>query len=343
MNTLSLITGALIQRFASASVQPQSEGNPQAHPFTLPEAAQHALQERLRTGAEEHQHADKRAKQTQQDETAPPSLDLLMTMLLMPERPAAAENSVQAALPDRIAQATLPVQMMQSAQLMPVEGATPRQLAEQVRLTVEHLPAIASLGKLAESPRPERPTALHHAVSEKSAHERSEPASLAANPSFIADDTRFLPGKMQPERTVSVDTRAAQWGDALVHILKENIHFQLGQQQQISTIRLDPPSLGKLEIAIQLDAGKLTVHISASQADVCRTLQQCGDALRLQLTQQNFVQVEVQVSPDGQSQSQSQSRQQRDDRQTSPQILSAVELDAEEVSLKSRDPVLIKV
>lgn len=346
MNTLSLITGALVQRLASASVQSQGEGSPQAYPFMLPEAVQHALQERLQTlttSAEEHQRPAKQVKHAQQDETMPQPLEALMTMLLMPERPAAVENSVQAALKARVAQATLPVQTMQSAQLMPVESATPKQLAEQVRLAADNLPAIASLGEQAESPRPERPTALRHAVSDKLTHERSEPASLAANPSFIADDARLLSGRMQPERTVSVDTRAAQWGEALVHILKENIHFQLGQQQQISTIRLDPPSLGKLEIAIQLDAGKLTVHIGASQADVCRTLQQCGDALRLQLTQQNFVQVEVQVSPDGQSQSQSQSRQQRDDRQSSPQILSAVELDAEEVSLKSRDSVLIKV
>mgnify|MGYP003392527098 CR=1 FL=1 len=50
-------------------------------------------------------------------------------------------------------------------------------------------------------------------------------------------------------------------GEKLTTLLKDQIHFQLNKQQQISTIRLDPPSLGKLEIAVQLDNGKLMVHI----------------------------------------------------------------------------------
>ncbi len=341
MNTLSLITGALAQRLTAASIQPQEEGNLQAHLFTLPEAVQNALRERLQTrgdDAEEHEPGDKQTKHAQKDETVPHALETLMSVLLMPERPAVAEKLTQAT---QWAQPEVSMQLAQVALPTQAAAVTPKQLAEQVRLSADNLPAVASLGGQAESPRPERPAALHHAPGEKRRHDSVEPASLAAHTRFIADDVRFLPGKMQPERMIHVDTRAAQWGEALVHMLKENIHFQLGQQQQISTIRLDPPSLGKLEIAIQLDAGKLTVHIGASQADVCRTLQQCGEALRAQLTQQNFVQVEVQVSPDGQSQSQSQ--RQRDNQPSPMQIISAVELEAEEAGLKSSDSVLIKV
>lgn len=62
--------------------------------------------------------------------------------------------------------------------------------------------------------------------------------------------------------TLSMD----ELGEKLTTLLKDQIHFQLNKQQQISTIRLDPPSLGKLEIAVQLDNGKLTVHIGANQA-----------------------------------------------------------------------------
>lgn len=342
MNSLSLITGALVQRLASTTMQAQGESGPQEHIFMLPEAVHTALQEHLQTltaSTEEHKPGEKQAKPVQQDESIPPALETLMTLLLMPERSVAAERL--AALPVQMAQPVASMQLAQGALPAQAADATPKQLAEQVRLAADSLPAVASLGGQAETHRPERPAVLRHAVNEKLSHDRPEPASQAANSAFIADDMRPLAGKSSPERVVSVDTRAAQWGDALVRMLKENIHFQLGQQQQISTIRLDPPSLGKLEIAIHLDAGKLTVHIGASQADVCRTLQQCGDALRIQLTQQNFVQVEVQVSPDGQSHSHS--RRQRDNRQTSSQIVSAVELDAEEVGLKSRDSVLIKV
>ena len=51
--------------------------------------------------------------------------------------------------------------------------------------------------------------------------------------------------------TLSMD----ELGEKLTTLLKDQIHFQLNKQQQISTIRLDPPSLGKLEIAVQLDNG----------------------------------------------------------------------------------------
>ncbi|GAL58691.1 putative flagellar hook-length control protein [Pseudescherichia vulneris NBRC 102420] len=353
MNMLNLLTNALTQRLASASVQPQAD-NPQTHTFTLPETVQNALLEHLQTlaeGAGERAPAEKQAKRAVQDETEAQPLEALMAVLLMPERPAIAEKRGQAALPEQI---TLPVQIAQTVSSMQMQTpitpdtlpaqhatATPKQLAEQARLATENLPAVASLGVQPEAPRPERAGALRHAVNEKMVHEWPEPASLAAHTTFIQDDTRLVASRIQPEQVVSVDTRAAQWGEALVHMLKENIHFQLSQQQQISTIRLDPPSLGKLEIAIQLDAGKLTVHIGASQADVCRTLQQCGDALRVQLTQQNFMQVEVQVSPDGQSQSDS--RRQREERQNATTIRSAIELDTDESGLQKSENLLIKV
>ncbi|ELW1474234.1 flagellar hook-length control protein FliK, partial [Escherichia coli] len=95
-------------------------------------------------------------------------------------------------------------------------------------------------------------------------------------------------------------------GEKLTTLLKDQIHFQLNKQQQISMIRLDPPSLGKLEIAVQLDNGKLTVHIGANQSEVCRALQQFSDDLRQHLTAQNFMEVNVQVSSEGQSQQQQQ-------------------------------------
>ena len=43
------------------------------------------------------------------------------------------------------------------------------------------------------------------------------------------------------------------------------IQFQLGQQQQVSTIRLDPPSLGKLEIAVQLEGERMLVRSGRSR------------------------------------------------------------------------------
>ncbi|ATX01716.1 flagellar hook-length control protein FliK [Citrobacter freundii] len=126
-------------------------------------------------------------------------------------------------------------------------------------------------------------------------------------------------------------------GEKLTALLKDRIQFQLGQQQQVSTIRLDPPSLGKLEIAVQLDAGKLMVHIGANQSDVCRSLQQFSENLRQHLTAQNFMEVNVQVSSEGQSQQQQQQSDHQQDEVTLALTLN------DEPQFQQNESVLIKV
>ncbi len=133
--------------------------------------------------------------------------------------------------------------------------------------------------------------------------------------------------------TLSTD----ELGEKLTALLKDQIQFQIGKQQQISTIRLDPPSLGKLEIAVQLDAGKLMVHIGANQSDVCRSLQQFSENLRQHLTAQNFMEVNVQVSSEGQSQQQQQQSGHQQDEVNSALLLS------DEPQHQQNESVLIKV
>ncbi|WP_312816165.1 flagellar hook-length control protein FliK [Atlantibacter subterraneus] len=145
---------------------------------------------------------------------------------------------------------------------------------------------------------------------------------------------------MDIPKTAPLPAQDQEWGEKLTGLLKDRIHFQINQQQQISTIRLDPPSLGKLDIAIQLDAGKLTVHITASQPDVCRSLQQLSEQLRQQLSGQNFGQVAVNVSTD--SGSDRQQQQQRHQPQ-GDQILTARAISPETNGEHQRDPLLIKV
>lgn len=134
-----------------------------------------------------------------------------------------------------------------------------------------------------------------------------------------------------------VEPSSDELGEKLTALLKERIQFQLGHQQQVSTIRLDPPSLGKLEIAVQLDAGKLTVHIGANQSDVCRSLQQFSEDLRQHLTAQNFMEVNVQVSSEGQSQ-----QQQQQSGHQQEEVMSALSLE-DEPSYQQHESVLIKV
>ena len=61
--------------------------------------------------------------------------------------------------------------------------------------------------------------------------------------------------------------------------------------------------MGKVDISLQIENGRMQVHISASNGETYRALSQISNELRQSLTEQNFVQVNVQVSSQsGQSQ-----------------------------------------
>ncbi len=111
-----------------------------------------------------------------------------------------------------------------------------------------------------------------------------------------------------PTLTATLDPQREDWDQQLFSLLKDRIQVQMDGLHQTATIRLDPPSQGKIDISIQFEAGKLLVNINAGQADVYRALQQLSESLRHQLTAQNFVQVQVQVSTGDSSQQQQHQR-----------------------------------
>jgi flagellar hook-length control protein FliK len=95
-----------------------------------------------------------------------------------------------------------------------------------------------------------------------------------------------------------------QMSQQLHAVLRERLQIQSDNRVQQATIRLDPPHLGKIDISLHIDAGKLNVQIHAAQNDVFRSLQQVSNELRQHLTDQNFMQVNVQVSSDSSHQQQ---------------------------------------
>lgn len=78
--------------------------------------------------------------------------------------------------------------------------------------------------------------------------------------------------------------------------LGERLQMQVDQRSQKATIRLDPPHLGKLDISLHYEGGKLQVQIQAAQPEVYRALQQVSQELRGALSEQNQVAVNVQIS-----------------------------------------------
>ncbi|WP_251835637.1 flagellar hook-length control protein FliK [Serpens gallinarum] len=108
-----------------------------------------------------------------------------------------------------------------------------------------------------------------------------------------------------PERTLKLQGSDAQRGEQMLHALRDSVDMQIQQKAQRATIRLDPPELGKLEIVVSQEVGRITIQINAGQADTLRLLQQTSDRLRQELLTQHFVQVNVQVGADSQSGQQS--------------------------------------
>lgn len=230
------------------------------------------------------------------------------------------------------------------------EQATPAQQAALARFSAEDLRAIAP-----EPPTPPvaqraearvkqsahgvvRPQAAVKRVVTQAQEQPAETQNLLNVTAQVSQPASPLNGHNVVAAHAASPTvmSADELGEKLTALLKDRIQFQLGQQQQTSTIRLDPPSLGKLEIAVQLDAGKLTVHIGASQSDVCRSLQQFSEDLRLHLTAQNFMEVNVQVSSEGGQQQQQQSGRQQEE------VMSALML-GDEPQYQQKESVLIKV
>lgn len=143
--------------------------------------------------------------------------------------------------------------------------------------------------------------------------------------------------------TLKMDPEPSRWGEQLQRALGERLQVQVKQQLQHATIRLDPPDMGKIDISMQVESGRVQVQINASHAEVYRALQQTSNDLRQSLTEQHFVQVNVQVS--SQSGGQQQGRGQSFTGQHNA-ILAGAEIathTTESQDLRSDDSVLLTV
>lgn len=92
------------------------------------------------------------------------------------------------------------------------------------------------------------------------------------------------------------DTQPRQWQQPLMQALGDRLQLQIAARSEQAVIRLDPPLLGRVEIAIQHQAGDLQVRLSASHPEVTRQLQHISDGLRQELAQRQTGEVTVQVS-----------------------------------------------
>ncbi|MFL6675090.1 MAG: flagellar hook-length control protein FliK, partial [Massilia sp.] len=127
-------------------------------------------------------------------------------------------------------------------------------------------------------------------------------AAPAAAPANTGAWGVHAPGAAQPQAQPGADSvklagPPAAWRETLHDALGERLQLQLGNNLQQAVIRLDPPMLGRVEIAIRHAAGSLEVTLSATNGEVLRQLHTVSDSLRNDLAQRQYTEVAVTVVP----------------------------------------------
>jgi flagellar hook-length control protein FliK len=97
--------------------------------------------------------------------------------------------------------------------------------------------------------------------------------------------------------TVKLAGPPTAWRQSLQEALGDRMQLQVGKGIEQAVIRLEPPQLGRIDIAIRHSAGALEVNISATNGEVLRQLQHVSDNLRSDLSQRQFTEVAVTVAP----------------------------------------------
>ncbi|MFI3275590.1 flagellar hook-length control protein FliK [Vibrio sp.] len=82
---------------------------------------------------------------------------------------------------------------------------------------------------------------------------------------------------------VKVDENKQVWGQQMLSVLKDRVQMQMNQDVSQARIRLDPPHLGTLELAVKVDNNKVHVQLFASVPTLREAISQQAERLRFDL------------------------------------------------------------
>ncbi len=126
----------------------------------------------------------------------------------------------------------------------------------------------------------------------------AERAAQGTGAAQLAGAVAPAPASNQPASdTVKLAGPPTAWRQSLQEALGDRLHLQVGKNMEQATIRLEPPQLGRIDIAIRHSNGTLEVNISATHSEVLRQLQTVSDNLRSDLSQRQYLDVAVSVTP----------------------------------------------
>ena len=195
-------------------------------------------------------------------------------------RSAAPAEAVQQAL----AQAALPVR--------DTDAAAAR--VEPARAGVQ--PVAAAVQAPSQSPQQQ---ASYQAAHQAAARQAVDAAAAAdgQNPNTFGVAAPAAPAApARDSATLTLSGPPTAWRESLQNALGERLQLQLGKNAEQAVIRLEPPMLGRVEIAIRHAAGSLEVNITATHGEVLRQLNSVSENLRNDLAGRQYADVSVTVT-----------------------------------------------
>ncbi len=275
---------------ASVAVDLLSGEHPQALAQQLAAAlaAQSAQSAQLSSG-EGSSAAEKPAAEQALDPQS--SYALVALGLLQPASQAAAPVQAEVATPKATPMAPVQAQLasapVQAQVASPALPAAVEQPPGNIAINAMLVGAPPKLGRELESP----------SSLESAAASLPEFSSLLHTESGVRTPTEQ--GSMALEPRLALKGEPRQWQQPLMQALGDRLQLEISARSEQAVIRLDPPLLGRVEIAIRHQAGDLQVRIAASHGEVARQIQQVSDQLRQDLVQRHSGEVSVQISQGG--------------------------------------------
>ncbi|MBY4890022.1 flagellar hook-length control protein FliK [Pantoea sp. DY-15] len=220
----------------------------------------------------------------------------LSAPVIAPQPPIVTPTPLQYSAPQQLpelAALARPAVLPQNAQ-----SAQPAMLAGQVITPAETLPSQPVKLRTPQDARDasKQVLAMMQASPEEPLAKMLPAQVIAHSQQPIATNKLNVQPGFKTQAPLALPEAAHEKAAVLREALGDRLQMQVDQRTQKATIRLDPPNLGKLDIALHYEGGKLQVQIQAAQPDVYRALQQVSQELRGALSEQNQVAVNVQIS-----------------------------------------------
>jgi flagellar hook-length control protein FliK len=169
--------------------------------------------------------------------------------------------------------------------LQAAQAAQPDATAANVRLAVQGNAANGNAGTSSQD-------ASADGSGTQAVQAGTNTAAAAAVPGAVT-----LPAAQPAADTVKLAGPPTAWRQTLQETLGDRLNVHVANNVQQATISIEPPQLGRIDIAIRHSAGQLEVNISATNGDVLRQLQTVSDNLRNDLSQRQYTEVAVTVTP----------------------------------------------